>query len=89
MPRLRGLLAGDGAQRAELERLVAERDGVRVLGSRGDVPDLVAACDALCLLSEAEALPISILEAMALGLPVVTTDVGGAADAVVHAGPGS
>ena len=40
------------------------------------------------LLSEAEALPMSILEAMALGLPVVTTDVGGAAEAVAHAETG-
>ena len=40
---------------------------MRLLGSRGDVPDLLAACDAFCLLSEAEALPMSILEAMALG----------------------
>ena len=85
LPRLRGLVAGDGPQRAELERLVEERDGVRLLGSRGDVPDLIAACDALCLLSEAEALPISILEAMALGRPVVATDVGGTAEAVAHA----
>ena len=61
---------------------------MRLLGSRGDVPDLLAACDALCLLSEAEALPMSILEAMALGLPVVTTDVGGTAEAVAHAETG-
>ena len=46
VPRLRGLLAGDGPERDELERLVAERDGVELLGSRGDVPDLLAACDA-------------------------------------------
>ncbi len=83
-PQLRGLIAGDGPQRAALERLVAGREGVELLGSRADVPDLIAACDALCLLSEAEALPISILEAMALGRPVVTTDVGGTSEAVVH-----
>ena len=88
VPRLRGLVVGDGPQRAELERLVAEREGVRLLGSRGDVPDLLAAGDALCLLSEAEALPISILEAMALGRPVVTTDVGGTSEAVAHAETG-
>jgi glycosyltransferase involved in cell wall biosynthesis len=86
VPRLRGLVAGDGSERAELERLAG--DGVRLLGSRGDVPDLVAACDAFCLLSKAEALPMSILEAMALGRPVVTTDVGGTTEAVVHAHTG-
>lgn len=88
VPSLRGLVAGDGPQRAELERLAGEREGVALLGSRGDVPDLIAACDAVCLLSEAEALPMSILEAMALGRPVVTTDVGGTTDAVVHAQTG-
>jgi glycosyltransferase involved in cell wall biosynthesis len=79
---LRGFVAGDGPERARLEGLVAGLEGVELLGSRGDVPDLIAACDAFALLSEAEALPMSILEAMALGRPVVTTDVGGAAEAV-------
>jgi glycosyltransferase involved in cell wall biosynthesis len=80
--RLRGLLVGDGPERERLERLAAGRDGVELLGSRGDVPDLIAACDALALLSEAEALPMSILEAMALARPVVASDVGGVAEAV-------
>jgi glycosyltransferase involved in cell wall biosynthesis len=88
VPSLRGLLVGDGPERAALESLAAGRDGVELLGSRGDVPDLLAACDAFCLLSEAEALPISILEAMALARPVVTTDVGGAREAVAHAQTG-
>jgi glycosyltransferase involved in cell wall biosynthesis len=79
---LRGFVAGDGPERARLEGIVAGLEGVELLGSRGDVPDLIAACDAFALLSEAEALPMSILEAMALGRPVVTTDVGGAAEAV-------
>jgi glycosyltransferase involved in cell wall biosynthesis len=79
---LRGLVAGDGPERERLERLVSGLDGVELLGSRGDVPDLVAACDAVALLSDAEALPMSILEAMALGRPVVTSDVGGAGEAV-------
>jgi glycosyltransferase involved in cell wall biosynthesis len=79
---LRGLIAGDGPERARLERRVAELDGVELLGSRGDVPDLIGGCDALALLSEAEALPMSILEAMALGRPVVATDVGGTREAV-------
>jgi glycosyltransferase involved in cell wall biosynthesis len=81
--RLRGLIAGDGPERERLQRLVAAVDGVDLLGSRGDVPDLIAASDAVALLSDAEALPMSILEAMALGRPVVTSDVGGAGEAVV------
>jgi glycosyltransferase involved in cell wall biosynthesis len=88
VPGLRGLLAGDGPEREALEALTAGGEDVRLLGSRGDVPDLLAACDAFCLLSQAEALPMSILEAMALGLPVVTTDVGGTAEAVAHAETG-
>jgi glycosyltransferase involved in cell wall biosynthesis len=88
VPSLRGLLVGDGPERAALESLAAGRDGVELLGTRGDVPDLLAACDAFCLLSEAEALPISILEAMALARPVVATDVGGIPEAVAHAASG-
>ena len=79
---LRGLIAGDGPERARVERLVDRLDGVELLGSRGDVPDLIAACDAVALLSEAEALPMSVLEAMARGRPVVATDVGGVGEAV-------
>jgi glycosyltransferase involved in cell wall biosynthesis len=68
---------------ARVERLAGRLDGVELLGSRSDVPALIAACNALALLSEAEALPMSILEAMALRRPVLTTDVGGAGEAVV------
>jgi glycosyltransferase involved in cell wall biosynthesis len=80
---LRGLVAGDGPERGRLDRLIAKVDGLELLGSRGDMPDLIVACDAVALLSQAEALPMSILEAMALGRPVVTSDVGGAGEAVV------
>ena len=81
---LRGLVAGDGPERLRLQQLVGEREGVELLGSRGDVPDLIDACDAVSLVSSAEVQPtISLLEAMALGRPVVATDVGGTRDAVV------
>jgi glycosyltransferase involved in cell wall biosynthesis len=79
---LRGLVAGGGPEQERLERRAAELDGVELLGSRGDVAALMAACDAVALLSEAEALPMSILEAMAHARPVVTSDVGGAGEAV-------
>jgi glycosyltransferase involved in cell wall biosynthesis len=81
-PRIRGFVAGDGDQRPQLERL-ADGSGVELLGERSDTTALLAGADAFALTSAAEALPMSILEAMALGLPVVAPDLGGVADAVV------
>jgi glycosyltransferase involved in cell wall biosynthesis len=81
-PGIRGYVAGEGPERKRLERL-AEGSGVTLLGVRRDVLELMRAADALCLPSEAEALPMSILEAMALERPVVATDVGGTAEQVV------
>ena len=80
-PDVRGYVAGEGRERERLAPL-AERNGVALLGARRDVLELTAAAGATCLPSEAEALPMSILEAMALARPVVATDVGGTRDLV-------
>jgi glycosyltransferase involved in cell wall biosynthesis len=82
-PDVSGYVAGEGPQRERLEP-VAEQNGVELLGARADVLDLVAASGAVCLPSEAEAMPMSLLEAMALARPVVTTDVGGTPELVVN-----
>jgi glycosyltransferase involved in cell wall biosynthesis len=57
---------------------------VQVLGSRADVPDLMVAADAVCLSSDAEGVPMALLEAMALGRAAVATRVGGVSEAVDH-----
>jgi glycosyltransferase involved in cell wall biosynthesis len=81
-PAVRGYVAGEGRERERLERLAVE-NGVTLLGARRDVLGLIVAAGSACLPSEAEALPMSILEAMALARPVVATDVGGTRDLVV------
>lgn len=74
------LVAGDGPNRAALEALHAELglgDRVRLLGDRRDVPRLLAAADVATLASDWEGLPVFVLEAMAVGRPVVATAVDG------------
>ena len=77
---VRGFLTGEGRDRARLEQLAGEE--LALLGARDDVPDLLAAADCVCLSSDAEALPLAALEAMAAARPVVATDVGGSGEAV-------
>jgi glycosyltransferase involved in cell wall biosynthesis len=61
---------------------------VRFLGSRNDVPRLLAAMDVFALTSHIEANPVSILEAMSAGRPVVATNVGSIHEAVTNGGTG-
>jgi len=77
-------VVGDGPLRPQLERS-AERQGisanVRFLGERRDVGRLLAQADLFCLSSRSEGLPLSQLEALAAGLPVVVTNAGGMPEA--------
>lgn len=59
-------------------------DKVKFLGARNDVADLLAQSDIFVLLSRWEGLPLTILEAMRAGLPVVASKVGGVPEAVDH-----
>jgi len=85
-PRLRYVFLGEGVLE---ERLRREADGLGVsdfvvfAGFRRDVAEVLAASDLLILPSDVECLPLVILEAMASGLPVVASDVGGVSEAVV------
>lgn len=76
-PRARLLIAGEGPERAALERAVADLglDGrVTLLGTRQDVPDLLAAADVFVTPSHYEGHGGSLIEAMLAGLPIVATD---------------
>ncbi len=79
-------IAGEGPERPALEAQVRALglDGrVVLLGYRPDVNQLLASCDLFVLPSLYEGLPLSVLEAMAAGKPVIATAIGGTAEAVV------
>jgi glycosyltransferase involved in cell wall biosynthesis len=79
------VLAGDGPSRQDVE-VSATRLGLRgridFVGDRSDIPQLLSESDIFILPSRWEGLPLSILEAMRAGLPVIATDVGGVAEIV-------
>jgi glycosyltransferase involved in cell wall biosynthesis len=81
-PQIRGYVAGEGREEERLAPLARDA-GVELLGVRPDALDLMRGASAVCLTSEAEALPMSVLEAMALERPVVATDVGGTREVVL------
>lgn len=81
------VLAGDGPERQLLEdqsRSLGLEDRVRFLGQRRDIPRLLATCDLFVLPSLYEGMPLSVLEAMAAGKPVIATAIGGTDELVVH-----
>jgi len=78
-------IAGDGPLREQLREEIQHRglsETVHLLGHRSDIPRVLAASDVFALPSFREGTPRSITEAMAAGLPVVATDVGGVSDQV-------
>jgi L-malate glycosyltransferase len=81
------LLVGEGPERAGIEAEIQSLglgNRVRLLGLRTDVPRLLAAADVGLLTSISEGIPLTLIEAMATGLPVVSTDVGGVREIVVE-----
>ena len=82
---VRCVLAGDGSERAALERLADElgiRGRVVFLGHREDVGDVLAALDLFVVTSHVEGMSNAMLEALAAGVPVVSTPVSGAREAL-------
>ena len=79
-------IAGDGAMRLQLETLsqsLGLGDTVRFLGERNDIPALLANASMFILPSLTEGISLTLLEAMARGLPVVATSVGGNPEVVI------
>ena len=76
----------DGIEPAAMA--AAESSGVRFLGHRSDVEDLYAACDIYVLASHREGFPRSAMEAAAMGLPIVATDIRGCRQVVEHGATG-
>ncbi len=82
---LKLLIVGDGPERSKIEQQHAELqlgDSVQWLGQRKDIPRLLQAADVLLLTSTSEGIPLTLIEGMAAGLPIVATDVGGVAEVV-------
>jgi glycosyltransferase involved in cell wall biosynthesis len=79
IPEAEIVFAGEGPNQAAVESRAAEigaGEWAHFLGSRDDVPALLAGGDLALLSSTSDAMPMTVLEAMALGRPVVATDVG-------------
>jgi glycosyltransferase involved in cell wall biosynthesis len=84
-PSVRFVAAGQGPLEHEIRAehaALALGDAFRLLGYRADATRLVAAADVFVLASDHEGLPVSVMEALALGVPVLATDVGGLREAV-------
>jgi glycosyltransferase involved in cell wall biosynthesis len=83
LPTAHFAIVGDGGRRTELEvlaRSLGLADRVRFTGWITDIAPVYSALDALALTSRNEGLPVSLIEALAAGVPVVSTAVGGVAD---------
>jgi glycosyltransferase involved in cell wall biosynthesis len=84
-PQAHFLVVGDGELRPLLEQQASDRgvrDRVLFLGSRTDIPELLAAIDIFVMPSHWEGGPISVLEAMAMRRPIVATNVGMVPDVI-------
>lgn len=81
----RFVIVGEGRQRPMIEARIAElglREAVTLTGYRSDIPEIMGATDVFCLTSTSESFGNVLVEAMAAGVPCVSTDCGGPADII-------
>lgn len=81
------ILVGDGEERPALEQFVSDQqltESVVFLGARSDIPRLLAAADVFLLSSISEGIPLTLIEAMGAGIPIVSTGVGGIPEIIEH-----
>jgi len=86
-PKTHFILVGDGPMRGSIENLICENglsSHFHLLGSRSDTHLILPALDAFVLTSKNEANPVSILEALACGIPVAAPRVGSIHETVLH-----
>jgi glycosyltransferase involved in cell wall biosynthesis len=91
LPGLQLWIVGHGHERQRLEDLVRElgaEESVTFWGERLDVAGFFSVADVYCMSSTSEGLPMSLLQAMSIGLPSIVTDVGGMAEVVKNAHAG-
>lgn len=81
------LLVGDGPERSECERLTRElelKNDVLFLGKQDGLTEILSASDLFLMPSQSESFGLSALEAMACGVPVVSSSVGGLPELIIH-----
>ena len=91
VPELEFWVVGDGAVRASLEQLAVSlkiADRVRFWGQQVETAKYFSSADAFAMSSVSEGLPMSLLQAMSLGVPSLSTDVGGMAEVQRLSGSG-
>lgn len=84
-PDVKVVIIGDGPLRRKIEELINDlklNDNIILLGWRNDVPEILAVLDIFCQSSLWEGCPMSLLETMAIGKPIIATNVGGVKEIV-------
>lgn len=84
-PNVRLLLVGEGPERPLIEQVIRENNveqHVRLLGQRSDIAEILEIANVFLLSSLSEGIPVTIIEAMGMELPIVATNVGGLAEVV-------